>query len=133
MRGVKGERKAFGLKSPLDGLLENVDLDYKGTRIGRDTKKPWIMYETDRGVVVDHADLDASLQKLGYVQRPDMDGNPVQYPTEGVPGRGQRYAQHLYEKRAKDGIVSEVLYLTTRFYDAGKGKKDFTSFEQIYY
>ena len=133
MKGLKGERRAYGITSPLHHLLEDAGFDYKGSRIQRDSKTPWVMYQTDKGEPADLEALNDALLKLGYVQRPDMDGEPVQYPTEGVPGRGQRYLQYLYEKRGADDIVNEVLYLTTHFYDAGKGKKDITSLDHIFY
>lgn len=133
MKGLKGERRAYGITSPLDSILLNAGFFYSGSRLQRDSKLPWIMYETDRGSPADLEELDKELLKQGYVQRPDIDGNLVSYPTEGVPGRGQRYHQYLYEKAGKDGIVHEVLYVTTRFYDAGKGKKDYTSFDHICY
>lgn len=133
MKGLKGERRAYGITSPLDNILENAGLKYQGSRIGRDTKKPTMMYETDRGSPADLEALDKVLLKQGYKYHTDLDGNTETYPETGVPGRGQRYAMYRYEKRAKDGIVCEVLWIVTRFYDAGKGKKDYTSFDHIFY
>lgn len=138
MKGMKGERKAYGITSLLDGMLAEAGFNYQGTRMGRDTKKPWIMYETDRGEPADLQELDAALIKQGYVHyQSEMDDEPDQYPMTGSYGGrggvGNRYEQYRYMKRGRDGIVSEVLYVTTRFYEAGKGKKDYTNFEQIYY
>lgn len=133
MKGLKGERKAYGITGPLEELLDDAGLDYKGSRIGRDTKKPWIMYASPRGEPVDLEALDAALLGQGYVHYVGYDEEPEVYPQHGVPGRGQRYTQYRYQKSAPDGLVCEVLYVTTRFYDAGKGKKDYTEFDQIYY
>jgi hypothetical protein len=133
MKGLKGERRAYGLTSPLHIYLRDAGLSYKGSRIQRDSKQPWIMYEGERGNPADLEALDKVLLKQGYEHHRDLDGETEVYPANGVPGRGQRYTQYRYQKAGKDGIVHEVLYVTTRFYDAGKGKKDYTSFDHIIY
>lgn len=134
MKGLKGERRAYGITSPLESILLNAGFFYKGSRIQRDSKTPWIMYETDRGMPAELEELDAALLKQGYVHATDLDGNTVAFPESGVPGRGQRYTTYRYEKRGgPDNYVVETLYVVTRFYDAGKGKKDYTSFDHIFY
>lgn len=134
MKGLKGERQAYGITSPLDKLLRTGGFQYKGSRIQRDNKLPWIMYETARGEPADLEVLDYALRGQGYVHATDLDGNTETFPEHGVPGRGQRYTSYRYEKRGgPHNYVVEVLYVVTRFYDAGKGKKDYTSFDHIFY
>jgi hypothetical protein len=133
VKGLKGERRAYGLTSPLDSILLNAGFFYKGSRFGRDTKKPSIMYETDRGCPAELEEFDNELLNQGYEHHRDLDGETEVYPQHGVPGRGQHYTMYRYEKRGSNRNVSEVLYVITRFYDAGKGKKDYTSFDHIFY
>ena len=134
MKGLKGERRAYGLISPLDAQLRAHGLKYKGSRIQRDNKLPWIIYESDKGSPVDLEAVDEMLLKQGYVHATDLDGKTEKYPQQGGHLKGQGYTHYRYEKRGgPHDYVVETIYLTTRNYVAGKGKKDFTNFEHIFY
>lgn len=138
MKGIKGERNAYGILSTLNVELVGAGFDYQGSRIQRDNRKPWIMYETARGEPADLEAFDAVLlaQRYTHYQSSlelEEGEEPETFPQHGIPGRGQRYTQYRYMRKDEDGHISEVLYVTTRFYDAGKGKKDYTSFEHIFY
>ena len=96
MKGIKGERRAHGITSRLHVMLDDMGLGYQGTRIGRDSKKPWIMYQSEKGAPVDLEALDTKLLKQGFTHYQGCDDEPETFPQHGVPGRGQRYTCLLY-------------------------------------
>ena len=47
MKGILGERKAYGQRSPLDALFTSAGVPYRGTRTTNGYQKaPWYLYES---------------------------------------------------------------------------------------
>lgn len=133
MKGIKGDRRLYGNLSPLDGLLTRNGIHYQGTRLDRDSKKPWYMYETNRGDPADLEALDKALLAAGYGHYEGWDDEPETYPQTGTNGPNQDWIQYRYWRKGRDGIVKEVIYVTTRNFKSAKGKKDITSVDHINY
>lgn len=83
MKGILGERKAYGQRSPLDALFTSAGVPYRGTRTTNGYQKaPWYLYESypGDGGLIDLASFEAKLVKKGYYRRVDDEVDEVDRP-----------------------------------------------------
>lgn len=132
MKGIKGERKCYGMFSPLHGLLKACHLKYEGTRMSNGYyKSPWYMYGSEPGEgKADAAELVKSLQRNGWVLRADLDGNEVRYPQTGTARGGAAWESYQLEKDFPSGL--HTINIVNYVYEK-KPARNHVSFNQITY
>lgn len=96
MKGIKGERKCYGIKSPFHALFSAAGIKYQGTRSTNGYQKAaWYIYGTDPGdEFPDFAKFFGQLMQKGWSIRDDLDGNQVQFPELGEARGGATYESY---------------------------------------
>lgn len=99
MKGIKGERKYYGIKSPFHALYVAAGIKYLGTR-GQNgyQKAPWYIYGTDAGAEFpDFAEFFGSLMRKGWKPRNDLEGKLQAFPAVGTARGGSEYESYHLE------------------------------------
>ena len=132
MKGIKGERKCFGMRSPFDNILTRAGIKYQGTRSTNGYQKaPWYMYGTEPGD--EEVDLDTLFKHMlanGWATREDLDGNPRKFPETGTAHGGKEYESYELETRHR-GVLHTIQFV--KFHYPKKPAKDFISVNEITY
>lgn len=132
MKGIKGERKYYGIKSPFHALYTAAGIMYQGTRGTNGYQKaPWYMYASNP--TPELPDVPGFINKLlakGWKLRDDLDGNTVQYPLRGQAGAGavtECYNLETYHK----GVL-HTMHLIAYTY-AKKPERNYVNLGEITY
>lgn len=101
MKGIKGERKCYGIKSPFHSLFAAAGIQYQGTRSTNGYQKaPWYIYGTDPGAEFpDFAEFFGALMRKGWKVRNDLDGKLMAFPERGTKRGGDTYESFQLETK----------------------------------
>lgn len=93
MKGIKGERKCYGIKSPFHALFEAAGIRYQGTRSTNGYGKAWwYIYGTNPGdAFPDFSQFFSTLMSKGWAIRNDLEGNVMRFPERGEARGGATY------------------------------------------
>lgn len=99
MKGIKGERKCYGIKSPFHSILNGAGIKYQGTRSTNGYGKAWwYIYGTNPGdEFPDFAQLLGALMRAGWKPRNDLDGKLMAFPETGTARAGDTYESYNLE------------------------------------
>jgi hypothetical protein len=132
MKGIKGERKYYGIKSPFHALYVAAGVMYQGTRGTNGYQKaPWYMYESaPKAELPDVLALVDSLMKAGWKLRNDLDGNPQSFPKKGVKSGGA--TTECFELETYHQGVLHTMHLIAYQY-AKKPERNYVALGEITY
>lgn len=132
MKGIKGERKCYGILSPFDHILTRAGLSYQGTRMTNGYQKaPWYMYGTDAGdEAPDLEELFKNMLATGWKIRNDLDGNQKSFPSTGEARGGKEWESYELETE-RNGVLHTIHFV--KFHYPKKPAKDYVSVNEITY
>lgn len=132
MKGIKGERKFYGIKSPFHSLYAAAGIKYQGTRGTNGYQKaPWYIYGTDPGAEFpDFAEFFGALMRKGWKVRNDLDGNIRRFPECGTARGGAEYESFNLEIERNGAL--HTLHLVAYTY-AKKPVRNYISLNEITY
>ena len=116
MKGIKGERKAYGIKSPMHRLLTTAGIDYQGTRLTNGYQRAhWYIYGTEPNEIQpDLAHVCAELEAAGWRRRNDLDGNPMAFPERGTR-RGDGHWQSFSLETYINSVLHTIQLVSTTY------------------
>lgn len=116
MKGIKGERKYYGIRSPFHSLYAAAGIKYLGTR-GQNgyQKAPWYIYGTDPGTEFpDFAEFFGALMRAGWKPRKELDKDTLQaFPATGERRGGGQYESYNLEIEHKGALHTLHVLATT--------------------
>lgn len=143
MKGIKGERKCYGMHSPLHKLFIAHKVPYAGTRGTNGYQKaPWYIYETEAGKPADIEEMAKAMLGAGYELDKGIeceDGSyihggfePKKQPETGSCYRpkGKTYVSYTFRKHTPGRIDSVQIVNYTH---EGKPEKNDTHINHIVY
>jgi hypothetical protein len=130
MKGIKGERKCYGIKSPFHSTFVRHGIKYQGARSTNGYQKsPWYIYGTDAGA--DQPDITlmlGELMSLGWKVRNDLDGKLMSFPSTGNKGEAATY--ECYDMETEVGKTLHTLNIVVMSYH-NKPSKNYISVNEI--
>lgn len=132
MKGIKGERKCYGMKSPFHNAFIRAGIQYQGTRSTNGYQKaPWYIYGTQPAAEQpDLTELFDHLLNTGWKIRDDLDGKRLPFPETGKARGDQAYES--YQLECYHQGVLRTLHIVKHTY-AKKPAKDYISLNEITY
>lgn len=134
MKGIKGDRRCYGMHSPLHSTLIHFDIQYDGTRMSNGYQKsPWYMYSSIPGAELpDMEQVIAALFKKGWTWYIScLDDKPQQGPERGTARGGKNWESYKLEKQFPNGLHT-IQFVVYR-HDKKPEQKDFVSVNHITY
>lgn len=132
MKGIKGERKCYGMRSPFDHILTRAGISYLGTRMTNGYQKaPWYIYGTAPGD--EEVDLDELLKYMlanGWTIQNDLDGEQRKFPQTGEARGGKEWKSYEIERNVGGGLHTMQF---VSYHHPKKPAKDFISVNEITY
>ena len=132
MKGIKGERKCYGIKSPFHALYATAGIKYQGTRSTNGYQKaPWYMYGTDAGAEFpDFSKFFSLLMSKGFTVRNDLEGQQMAFPSRGEARGGATYESFDLEIE-RNGVL-HTLHIVAYTY-AKKPARNYIALNEITY